>query len=56
MLIWNLVYLSQNIWRGQIGLKTQICGQFLHFDMLNHLLIYHENFKFDAHYREIGLF
>ena len=29
-----LVYFSQNIWRSQIGLRTPIFGQFLHFDDL----------------------
>ena len=34
LIIWKLIYFSQNIWRGQIGLRTPIFGQFLHFDDL----------------------
>ena len=31
---WKLGYFCQNIWRGHIGLRTPIFGQFLHFDDL----------------------
>ena len=33
-MMWKLVFFSQNIWVGQIGLGTLIFGQFLHFDNL----------------------
>ena len=34
LMIWNLVFFSYNIWKGQIGLGTLIFGQFLHFNDL----------------------
>ena len=34
LMMWKLDYFSQNIWRGQIGLRTRIFGQFLNFDDL----------------------
>ena len=34
LIIWKLEYFTQNIWEGQIGLKTRIFGRLLHCDNL----------------------
>ena len=55
-MMWKLDYFSQNIWRGQIGLRTRIFDQFLHFDDLQAFATYDENVKSGAHGVKIELF